>query len=96
VCGAKQIKQPTTTMDQAIIIIPKAKTNNSDKKHNRNCLPSSVLMNLHLGERELSFPLSKLRLTWLQWDLQELQEIRQSLISTLFPNFFMWLRDFNW
>jgi hypothetical protein len=34
VCGAKQLKQPTTTMDiQAIIISTKAKTNESNKEH---------------------------------------------------------------
>jgi hypothetical protein len=43
-------------------------------------------MNLHLGKRVL---LS----SWLQWDLQELQEIRQSLISIFFPNLLLSSRD---
>jgi hypothetical protein len=32
VCGAKQTKQPTTTMDQAIIIITKLKLRKAIKK----------------------------------------------------------------
>ena len=56
----KQIKQPTTTLDIQLIIINQQKLENyvGDKEPKSNCLPSSVLMNLHLGERELSFPLS--------------------------------------
>jgi hypothetical protein len=47
-------------MDIQTIIINQQKLENyeSDKEHKSNCLPSSVLMNLHLREREFSFPLS--------------------------------------
>jgi hypothetical protein len=45
-------------MDIQAIIITQVLNYKSNKENKQNCLPYSVLMNLHLGERELSFPLT--------------------------------------
>jgi hypothetical protein len=45
-----------TTMDQTIIIIHrKLESYESNKEHNRNCLPSSVLMKLLYGRESSHF-----------------------------------------